>query len=252
MQIRGERAAITGGCGGIGLAIAKRLREAGIAVLLCDRDISSGQSFAEADDSVDLLEVDLADNAAVEARLVAAFGDWGAPDILVNAAGISPKYREDGEKIRIWDITLEDWNAVFAVNLTASFLAIRTVIPAMRARKAGRIINIASLAARIGAENGAAFYTASKAGLVGLTIAAARDLAPFGITVNAVNPGTVDTPIIANVSEAAKQAFIARVPLGRLGQPDDIAGAVLYLASDLADYVTGTVVEVNGGVYMGP
>ncbi|MEX2643272.1 MAG: SDR family NAD(P)-dependent oxidoreductase [Acetobacterales bacterium] len=199
MRIRGARAAITGGCGGIGLAVARGLLDQGVAVLLVDRDIRPGAALAAENDAVRLLRLDLAESGSVEPRLAETFAAWGAPDILVNAAGISPKFRADGEKIRLWDIGLDDWNAVFAVNLTAAFLAIRAAMPGMKAKGAGRIVNVASLAARVGAENGAAFYTASKAGLIGLTIAAARDLAPFGINVNAVNPGTIDTPIIAAV-----------------------------------------------------
>lgn len=252
MKIRGTRAVITGGCGGIGLAVARSLLDEGVAVLLVDRNTAPGDALAAERRGVTVLRCDLADSAAVEPALSAAFEGFGAPDILVNTAGISPKFRADGEKIKLWDIGLDDWNGVFAVNLTAAFLATRAVLPGMKANGAGRIVNVASLAARVGAENGAAFYTASKAGLLGLTVAAARDLAPFGINVNAVNPGTIDTPIIAQVPAESKAAFVKRVPLGRLGQPEDVAGAVLYLASDLADYVTGTALEVNGGVYMGP
>ena len=139
-----------------------------------------------------------------------------------------------------------------ATNLTSHFLATRLVLPAMMANRRGRIVNVSSMAARIGAQSGGAFYTTSKAGVLGLTMATAKEVAPFGITVNAVNPGTIATPMIDDVPGEVQAAYVSRVPLGRIGRPEDVAGAVLYLASALADYVTGTAIEVNGGFYMGP
>jgi 3-oxoacyl-[acyl-carrier protein] reductase len=166
--------------------------------------------------------------------------------------GISPKADAHGRAWRTWEMPVEQWKKVLDVNLTAYFCCSRLVLPRMIAQRSGRIINIASLAARTGGYVAPAHYVATKAGVLGLTKVMAKETGPYGITVNAINPGRIDTPMIHDVPDEVNQSYVARIPVGRLGRPDDVAGAVLFLASDLADYLTGTALEVNGGLYMGP
>lgn len=252
MRIDGEAVLVTGGCGGIGIAIAKAFLEEGKQVVLCDRDIAAGEALARERDGVRCLEVDLADGDEIEARLGPLARSLDSPDILVNGVGISPKSDTAGQAWATWEMPLEQWNQVMSVNLTAYFHCAKLLIPAMIERGRGRIINIASLAARTGGHVAPAHYVASKAGVLGLTKIMAKELGGKGITVNAINSGRIDTPMIHDVPDAVNQSYLARIPAGRLGLPEDVAKVVLFLASDLADYLTGTTIEVNGGLYMGP
>lgn len=250
--IVGERVWITGGCGGIGLAMAEAFASAGRAVVLFDRDVEPGAALSERFPEVRRIAVDLSDPAAIDAALPPLLEAGDAPDILVNNVGISPKYDAQGNRLRSWTLTLGDWEHVFATNVTAYFLCARHVIPGMIERGGGRIINIASYAARTGGYQPAVHYVASKAAVLGLTKGLAKDLGRHGILVNAINPGRIETAMTRDVSDEVNQALIPSIPVGRLGLPDDIAKATLFLASTLADYLTGTALEVNGGLYMGP
>ncbi len=252
MHIRGQSALVTGGCGGIGRSIGERFAAAGLRVLLADRDVRAGEELRRRHSNVETIEVDLGDHREIDRVLRPRLKDLDAPDILVNGVGISPKSDARGSAWRTWEMPIEQWQQVLDVNLTAYFYCSQIVLPRMIARRAGRIVNIASLAARTGGYVAPAHYVATKAGVLGLTKIMAKETGPFGITVNAINPGRIDTPMIHDVSEEVNQSYVARIPLGRLGQPDDVASVVLFLASDLADYLTGTAVEVNGGLYMGP
>lgn len=250
--IVGESVWITGGCGGIGLAMAEAFAAADRSVVLLDRDIAAGAELERRFPKLRRVAVDLSDSGSIDAALAPLLAAGDAPDILVNNVGISPKYDADGNRLRSWTVALADWEHVFATNVTAYFLCARHVIPTMIERGGGRIINIASYAARTGGYQPAVHYVASKAAVLGLTKGLAKDLGRHGILVNAINPGRIETAMTRDVSEEVNQALIPSIPVGRLGLPDDIAKATLFLASTLADYMTGTALEVNGGLYMGP
>lgn len=252
MQIHGKRAVVTGGCGGIGLAIAEQFLSRGLHVTLCDCDTTRGEALASKYDSLRLIEIDLAVPEEIESKLRRALTGPEAADILVNGVGISPKSDTAGKAFTTWDMPIAQWDRVMAVNLTAYFLCTRLVLPSMIERRGGRIINIASLAARTGGYIAPVHYVVSKAGVLGLTKVAAKEAGRFGITVNAINPGRIDTDMIHDVDDSVNEAYIERIPVGRLGLPDDVAKIVVFLASDLSDYLNGTAIEVNGGLYMGP
>jgi 3-oxoacyl-[acyl-carrier protein] reductase len=166
---------------------------------------------------------------------------WGAIDILVNNAGIY-------EVLPVEEITEEQWDRLLAVNLKGAFLCCQAVIPAMKSQGRGRIINIASSAGKTGGLLAGAHYSVSKAGLMCLAKQLARELGPHGITVNAVAPGRIDTPMIRIATDEQNEAFRLQTPLRRLGTPEDVANAVLFLASAEASFVTGEVMDVNGGL----
>ena len=175
-----------------------------------------------------------------------------APDILINGVGWSPKSAPNGTPWTTWTMPVDHFNHVVAVNLTAVFQCTKLFVPTMIKRGHGRIINIAALAARVGGRVAPVHYVAAKSGVLGLTKVTARELAGTGVTINSINPGRIDTKMIRDVPDEVNQAIAANIPVGRLGTPDDIAKTCLYLASDFADYVTGTALEVNGGLYVGP
>jgi 3-oxoacyl-[acyl-carrier protein] reductase len=252
LRIQGSSVLVTGGCGGIGRAIGERFAREGLQVLLADRDIAPAEELARKYPGIRLLAVDLGDPGEVERHLKPFVDRDELPDILVNGVGISPKSQSPGKAYTTWEMPIEQWLRVMDVNLNAYFYCSRIVLPRMIRRRSGRIVNIASLAARTGGHVAPSHYVATKAGVLGLTKIMAKEAGAYGVTVNAINPGRIDTPMIHDVSDEVNEAYKARIPLGRLGVPDDVASVVLYLASDLADYLTGTTIEVNGGLYMGP
>jgi|APGre2960657444_1045066.scaffolds.fasta_scaffold29080_2 NAD(P)-dependent dehydrogenase (short-subunit alcohol dehydrogenase family) len=252
MKITGQTALITGGCGGIGLASAQHFLAQGKRVILLDREIEKGRRVLNDHKNAKFVQVDLADRDALAGVLNALAAEELSPDVLVNNAGISPKLDASGNRLKTWTINLDQWDDVLATNLTPYFQCIRHCLPAMMERKSGRIINIGSYAARTGGYQATMHYQVSKSAIFGLTRAVAREAAPYGITVNTVNPGRIVTPMTADVSPEVNAAFIQSVPLGRLGVPEDIAKAIVFLASDYADYITGAAIEVNGGVFMSP
>lgn len=252
MEIRGQSVLVTGGCGGIGRAVGQRFAELGLRVLLADRDTAAGEELAGRYSNVECIALDLGDPEQIDQVLAPRLDDASMPDILVNGVGISPKSDTAGRAYATWEMPIEQWLRVIDVNLNSYFYCSRLALRRMVARRGGRIISIASLAARTGGYVAPAHYVASKAGVIGLTKIMAKEAGPFGITVNAINPGRVDTPMIHDVSDEVNRSYVGRIPLGRLGLPDDIASVTLFLASNLADYLTGTTIEVNGGLYMGP
>jgi len=242
-----ERVAIvTGGTRGIGLAIATRLAEDGAAVVV------SGRDAARLEGAVKDLEAlggpvlgitaDVATREDADRVCETAKSRFGRIDVLVNNAGIT----RDALLIRMKD---DDWDQVLDVNLRGAFLMTRAAARTMVRQKSGRVINVTSAAGAMG-NSGQANYSAAKAGLIGLTKSAARELAHWSILVNAVAPGLIDTDMTAALPAAARQALLAQVPLGRIGTARDVAEMVGFLAGDAAGYITGQVFHVNGGLYM--
>jgi len=250
MKIRGNTVVITGGCGGIGMAVAREFLKMNKKVILCDLNIEKGLELAKEYEGVVCLQMDLGDTQEIDRHLTPLIQSDNAPDILFNNVGVSPKKDDTGTAYRTWEMPLEQWNRVMAVNLTSYFYCSKLVVPAMKQKGGGRIINIASLAARTGGYVAPVHYVVSKSGVLGLTKVLAKETAQFGINVNAINPGRIDTPMIHDVPDEVNQSYIERIPARRLGLPEDIAKVVVFLASDLSDYITGTAIEVNGGLFM--
>ena len=243
--LRGKKALVTGAASGIGQSVCERLRKDGVHVFATDIHQAG-----------ELIIADLTDADDVE-KLAAQVG---APDFLVNVAGgpVAPTRGETLPVLPDRSMPLEDiddklWNRVIAANLTSAFLVCREFAPRMKARKSGRIVNFASIAARRGSDRVGVHYAAAKGGIMGLTKTLALELGPFGITVNAIAPGFIRTPRIAQANWGqVSEAFIDSLPLKRAGKPEDIAGVVAMLCSDAGGYVSGATIDVNGGWYFGP
>jgi 3-oxoacyl-[acyl-carrier protein] reductase len=242
-DLTGKTALVTGATGGIGAAIARALHKAGATVAISGtRAAVLDELKAELGDRVHVIACNLSDAADVEKLVPAAEAAMGSVDILVNNAGIT----RDGLAMRMKD---EDWNAVIDVNLTAGFRLARAAMRGMMKKRWGRIVNITSVVGVTG-NPGQANYVASKAGIIGLTKSLAQELASRNVTVNAVAPGFIATPMTDVLNDKQREGILGRVPAGRLGSPDEIAAAVLYLVSNEAGYVTGQTLHVNGGMAM--
>jgi len=247
MRFENQVAVVTGSGRGIGNAIAVRLAKEGARVASVSRTEANAQKTADEinaarADSAKAYAVDVADQAAVQKAAEQIFAHFGRVDILVNNAGVT----RDGLSMRM---SMEDWDTVLNTNLKGAFNFIQALMRPMIKQRSGRIINISSIAGLIG-NAGQANYAASKAGLIGLTKTLARELASRGITVNAVAPGLIETDMTTVLSVEIRQNILKNVPLGKLGEPEDIAGAVAYLASAEAKYITGQVLTVDGGMVM--
>jgi len=242
-DLSGKTALITGASGGIGADIARALHAAGATVALSGTRVEPLEALAaELGGRAQVLACNLADPEAVEGLVKRAVDAMGAVDILVNNAGIT----KDGLVMRMSD---EDWQAVIDVNLTATFRLCRAAIRGMMKARWGRIVNISSVVGTTG-NAGQVNYAASKAGMVGLSKSLAAEVASRGITVNCVAPGFIETAMTEKLNEAQRAAILGAVPAGRMGRADEIAAAVLYLASPEAAYVTGATLHVNGGMAM--
>jgi len=242
-RLDGRAALITGASGGIGAAIARTLHAAGATVGLSGtRAAALAALAAELGDRAHALPADLADPGAPDALVAAAETAMGPLHILVNNAGLT----RDQLAIRMKD---EDWQTVLDVDLSAAFRLARAALRGMLRRRAGRIVSIASIVGVTG-NPGQANYAAAKAGLIGMSKALAHEVASRGVTVNCIAPGFIATPMTEALTAEQTAALAARIPLGRLGQPADIAAACLYLASDEAGWVTGATLHVNGGMAM--
>jgi NAD(P)-dependent dehydrogenase (short-subunit alcohol dehydrogenase family) len=242
--LKGRKALVTGAASGIGLAIGERLQGEGVEVV--STDIHRGDGIVVAD----LTDADDVEKLA---------GKAGAIDFLINAAG-GPAVvtRQDTlppipGAIPLEDLDEKTWSAVIAANLTSAFLVCREFAPRMKARKFGRIVNFASIAARRGSDRVGVHYAAAKGGIVGLTKTLALELGPHNVTVNAIAPGFIKTPRIEAADWGnASSTFIDSLPLKRAGKPEDIAGVVAMLCSEAGGYVSGATIDVNGGWYFGP
>ncbi|HXG14647.1 MAG TPA: 3-oxoacyl-[acyl-carrier-protein] reductase [Calidithermus sp.] len=243
--LAGRVAIVTGGSRGIGAAVAALLAEDGAAVVVSGRDADrlerAVKDLAATGASVVGVPGDVASREHCEQLVETARQRFGRLDLLVNNAGLT----RDGLLVRMKD---DDWDRVMEVNLRGAFLMTRAAAKVMVRQRGGRIINIASAAGAMG-NAGQANYSAAKAGLIGFTKATARELAHWSILVNAVAPGLIDTDMSATMPEAARQALIAQVPLGRAGTAREVAEVVRFLAGDGATYITGQVFHVNGGLY---
>jgi 3-oxoacyl-[acyl-carrier protein] reductase len=241
IDLTGKVALVTGGTRGIGRAIAQTLYGAGAKVAITGRDLDRATATAaELGDRSIGLACEMTDPAQIEAAVAATEQRLGPIDILVNNAGLT----RDQILLRMSE---SDWDAVLDANLKGAFLAIKAVTKGMMKRRAGRIVNITSVVGLTG-NKGQANYAASKAGLIGLSKSVAKEYASRNILVNCVAPGFIETDMTDGLPGEAKTALLQQIALGRLGKPEDVAGAVLYLASDLATYMTGQVLVVDGGM----
>jgi len=242
-----RRAVVTGGAQGIGAAIGARLAADGLDVVLLDRDgpgvvAQAAELSVAGGGRVIGLRCDVANRAEVAETVAQAADLLGGLDTVVTNAGIA-------RDAFIHKMTDSDWDDVLAVHLTGTFATIRAAAPFLRAAGPGRVVTISSISAAMG-NLGQANYTAAKGGIVSLTKTLAREFARAGTTVNCIRPGFIDTPMTRSVPESARAALLANIPLQRAGRPEEIAGAVSFLVSDDAAFMTGAVLDVNGGDYM--
>jgi 3-oxoacyl-[acyl-carrier protein] reductase len=245
-SLKDKVAVVTGASQGIGRETALALAEAGAKVVVAARNeeklVALAGAIADARGEAFALKMDVADAEQVKAGFKQVIEKFGRLDILVNNAAVT----RDGLAMRM---KKDDWDAVLQTNLTGAHLCIQQALPTMMKARAGRIINISSIVAQMG-NAGQANYVAAKAGLIGLTKAIAIEIASRGITVNAVAPGFIETPMTDVLPDKVKEELKVRIPLGRMGSARDVAAAIVFLASDEAGYITGHVLNVNGGMHL--
>jgi 3-oxoacyl-[acyl-carrier protein] reductase len=240
MRLEGLVALVTGGAQGIGAAIGRALHAEGASVVLADLEPADAL-LAELGDRASSISLDVRDKRSVEAAVESAIGRFGRLDVLVNnAARIVPG--------SVWEVSEEEWDDVLAVNVRGAFFACQAAGRHMRANGWGRIINIASIAGQAGGLVGGVHYSASKAALIAVTKVFAQELAPHGVTVNAIAPGPIESSSVDALSEERRDAIVAGIPVGRLGRPEEVAAAVVYLASRDTGFITGATIDLNGGL----
>lgn len=246
-MLDGQIALVTGASRGIGRAIALSLGAAGATVVGTATSESGAAAISEALAAANIkgvgMRLDVTDSESIAGVLKAIKEQFGAPGILVNNAGIT----RDNLLMRMKD---EEWDSIIDTNLTSIFRLSKAVLRDMMKARAGRIVNIASVVGSTG-NPGQANYAAAKAGMIGFTKSLAREVGSRGITVNCVAPGFIDTDMTRELPDAQREALLAGIPLARLGAPEEIAGAVTFLVSDAAAYITGETLHVNGGMFMG-
>jgi 3-oxoacyl-[acyl-carrier protein] reductase len=241
MSLAGKTALVTGAARGIGLAIASRLSADGarIAVLDIEREAAEAAAKKVGGGAI-AIAADVTRTAEVDAAVKRVAETWGRLDILVNNAGIT------GRSFPIWELSDEDWARVIAVNLTSVFLCCRAAVKVMLGQGAGRIINIASIAGKEGNPT-LVPYSAAKAGVIGLTKALAKEVATRGIFVNAVAPAVIGTEMLKQMEPSTVDLLISKIPMGRVGKPEEVAALVAWLASDECSFSTGAVYDLSGG-----
>lgn len=241
LDFKGRHAVVTGGATGLGYAIAQRLIASGGSVTLWDRDTASAQQAAQAlGQGTHAVTVDVAQQPSVAAAVQATLQHAGRIDALVNSAGIT------GPNTRVWDYPVDAWRQVMDVNLTGLFICCREVVPAMRERGYGRIVNIASVAGKDGNPNASA-YSASKAGVMALTKSLGKELADTGIRVNCVTPAAVKTAIFDQMTPEHIAFMLSKIPMARFGTPEEVAALVAWLCTEDCSFSTGAVFDLSGG-----
>jgi 3-oxoacyl-[acyl-carrier protein] reductase len=248
MNVEKKIALVTGGASGIGLAIVHSLLEDGFRVIIADRSPAVTELAAQIGGACEGVQCDLALPDAIVRLHGHVERAHGRCDVLVNNAGVHPK--DNGGKVTLAKMELASWDQVVAINLTAPFLLSKLFLPLMAKHGWGRIINIASRAGRTLIPACGAHYAATKAGLIGLTRVIAEEGAPSNVTANTVAPGRISTPLSNNATAQILDNALRAIPLRRVGTPDELAAAVRFLASEGSSYMTGAVLDVNGGSYM--
>ena len=244
-------AMVTGAAGGIGLCIADRLLQDGHHVVLVDVHpelAARAEGLGHGSSTFTLKTCDITDEKAVLTMFAGLEAAGLGIDILVDNAGISPK--QDGRSLKAEVTPLAEWSAVLAVNLTAPFLLSKTALAHMKAAGWGRIVNMASLAGRTRSIVSGAHYSASKAGLIGFSRMFAGEVAPYGVTVNCIAPGAIDAGLGAQLNSALTENYACRIPVGRIGMPQEVAAVVSFIASPATGFITGATFDINGGFYM--
>jgi 3-oxoacyl-[acyl-carrier protein] reductase len=242
-ELGGQVAIVTGAGRGIGAAVARRLAECGANVVVADIDLEAAESVAADSDQLTAHAVDGSDWDAVHQLVAETWDREGRLDVFVNNAALT--IARD-----FWDLEPDEWDRVQAVNLRGTLAGIRAAGERMRAQGSGRIVNLTSLAGQQGSVANGAHYSASKAGIVVLTKIAAAELAPHGVTVNAIAPAAIEGPLIDALPTDRRTEIAASIPVGRLGSADEVAATVAFLASKDAAYITGATIDVNGGIFM--
>ncbi|HSR09949.1 MAG TPA: SDR family NAD(P)-dependent oxidoreductase [Thermodesulfobacteriota bacterium] len=253
MRLKGKIGVVTGGGAGIGRGIVLAFAREGADVAVLDINLEAAAKTAKDAEASGVralpLELDVAAGEAVEKAVKRVLERSGKIDILVNNAGISPK--RQGMKVPVVEMDPAEWDRVIAVNLRGTFLCSRAVLPSMMERKYGKIVNMSSVAGKTGGFAGGAHYASSKAAILALTKAIAHEAAPYGINVNAVMPSRIKSDMGFSIPESKLKERLAQIPLGRLGTPEDVAEAVLFLACDqTSSWITGATLNVSGGALM--
>jgi NAD(P)-dependent dehydrogenase (short-subunit alcohol dehydrogenase family) len=239
LDLNGRNAVVTGGASGLGFAIAERLVDSAAKVVIWDLNGEAAQTAAKRLGCLSIA-ADVSDLSCVTGAVQRTLAIVPAIDILINNAGIS------GPNAKLWEYPVNDWKKIFAVNVEGTFYCCRAVAPLMRERNYGRIVNIASVAGKDGNPNASA-YSASKAAVIALTKSLGKELADTSVRVNCITPAAVRTPLFAQMTQAHIDYMLAKIPVGRLGEPQEIAALVAWLASEECSFSTGAVFDLSGG-----
>jgi len=240
MRFEGKTAIVSGGARGIGRAIVTRLASEGAQVLIADIDAAAGAAAVSEISGTAAYRLDVTSNESWRGAVQKAVSDWGKVDILVNNAGIA------GRSAPAWELELQDWLDVIAIDLTGVWLGCRAVLPGMIEHGYGRIVNISSIAGKEGNPN-ASPYSAAKAGVIGLTKSLAKEVATKGVIINGITPAVIATEILKQVSAEHVDYMTSRIPMGRVGQPEEVAALAAFLASSEVTFSTGAIFDLSGG-----